>query len=119
MKGATADGVPAATLVGSLSSNVTSEESVHRTGQERPESGIYRVHHLQHRLPHEVTLLSGKRFPRCSKCGEAVSFELLRSATVQTHHHSFAIDLFELPTLDDGHPTEPSASPLFRRSRSV
>lgn len=77
---------------------------MHRTGEEISESGIYRVHHGQHRLPHEVTLLSGKRFPRCSKCGEEVRFELLRAARVETHHHSFAIDLFELPSLDDGMP---------------
>jgi hypothetical protein len=38
-----------------------------RTGVAVPESGIYRVSHSQHRLPHEVTLLKDQQFPRL--CG--------------------------------------------------
>src|SRR3569623_1634821 len=46
-----------------------------KTGQNVPESGIYRVVHAEHRLPHEVTLLRGEAFPRCAKCADQVEFE--------------------------------------------
>ena len=49
----------------------------YRTGLAIPSSGIYLVRHKQHRLPHEVTLLKGEKFPRCAKCQDAVQFELL------------------------------------------
>jgi len=44
------------------------------------ETGIYRVFHDQHRLPHEVVVLRGDSFPRCAKCTEGVSFVLFYSA---------------------------------------
>src|SRR5579859_6055896 len=47
------------------------------SGKRIPESGIYRVSHTQHRLPHAVTLLKGEHFPVCLQCQEAVHFELL------------------------------------------
>ena len=43
-----------------------------------PESGVYRVMHAKHRLPHEVTLLKGQLFPRCGQCAEHVTFEAIR-----------------------------------------
>ena len=49
-------------------------------GEVVPFSGIYQVTHSSHRLPHEVTLLSGKAFPRCIECADAVRFKLIRSA---------------------------------------
>jgi len=75
------------------------------TGQKIPESGIYRVVHQQHRLPHEVTLLKGELFPRCIKCGDMVEFELIHTA----HHErgtSLSVLLYALPDLDDP-PTNP------------
>ena len=50
------------------------------TGDIVPETGIYRVAHLAHRLPHEVIILAKQRFPRCCKCGGAVVFELVHAA---------------------------------------
>lgn len=50
-----------------------------KAGEEVPESGIYEVTHREHRVPHEVTLLRGERFPRCQKCDGAVSFKMVRS----------------------------------------
>ena len=64
-----------------------------KTGQSVPQSGIYRVTHSDHRLPHEVTLLRLQEFPPCSKCGVEVKFKLLRGVTVD----SFQIVLNSLP----------------------
>ena len=44
-----------------------------------PQSGIYRVRHRSHRVPHEVTLLRDQYFPRCANCDTAVIFELGRA----------------------------------------
>jgi len=60
------------------------------------ETGVYRVAHAQHRLPHEVVVLRGDRFPKCAKCSEAVSFELFYSAPFL-----FSVYKEVLPVLDD------------------
>jgi len=54
-----------------------------RPGQIVPESGIYRIAHDQQHadMPHEVTVIKGRRFPTCRHC-KGISFELVRSA----HH---------------------------------
>ena len=46
-------------------------------GQIVPESGIYRItHDPQHAdMPHEVTVIKGRRFPTCRHC-KGISFEL-------------------------------------------
>jgi hypothetical protein len=41
------------------------------TGAVIPSTGIYRVIHRAHRLPHEATLFKGETFPKCQKCGYA------------------------------------------------
>jgi hypothetical protein len=69
----------------------------YKTGEVAPYSGIYRVMHSEHRLPHEVTLLRGHSFPPCSQCGNNVTFNLLRAVTVD----SFAITLNAIPPLPD------------------
>lgn len=76
---------------------------VFRTGETIKESGVYRVHHNQHRLPHEVTLLQGQQFPRCAKCDDGVSFELIQAAPADfaTDHERMRICLYELPVLDE------------------
>jgi hypothetical protein len=50
-----------------------------QTGESVPESGIYRVIHAVHRLPHSLTICKGENFPRCAKCADLVSFELIRA----------------------------------------
>jgi|SRR5690242_121359 len=77
---------------------------VSETGETIKESGIYRVHHLQHRLPHEVTLLQGQKFPRCAKCNDGVRFELVTAAPSDSAPDSqqLRIYLYELPVLDEG-----------------
>ena len=63
------------------------------TGDAIPASGIYRVTHNQHRLPHEVTLLIGNNFPRCEQCDGAVRFKILRSV----EEDNFLVSLYVLP----------------------
>ena len=53
-------------------------EVMNETGQEVQISGIYRVFHVEHRLPGEVVLIAGNKFPRCGKCSEPVRFELVK-----------------------------------------
>ena len=69
-----------------------------RTGQTVPESGIYRVTHSGHRLPHEVTLLKDQQFPRCSKCADLVEFEVIAVAPTMGERRG-RIVLYELPVL--------------------
>jgi|SRR5579864_3402434 len=70
-----------------------------KTGAIIPDSGIYRVSHSAHRLPHEVTLLKGETFPKCQKCAEAVTFELVRP--VKLTRFAWQVCLYELPVLED------------------
>ena len=51
-----------------------------KTGTLIPETGIYKVIHGEHRLPHEVILFQGEKFPRCAKCRDKVCFELVYPA---------------------------------------
>ena len=39
-----------------------------------PRSGVYRVHHYAHRMPHLVTVNKGMIFPECKRCGAKVGF---------------------------------------------
>lgn len=66
------------------------------TGLRIPQSGIYKVIHSQHRLPHDVTLLAGQYFPRCASCGTAVQFELVRAAQ-GIDESRFHVVIYELP----------------------
>ena len=76
-------------------------EKTFTTGQTVPHSGIYRVIHADHRLPHEVTLVAGEFFPRCSKCKDAVQFEVIRQATLALSDKSFKIVVYELPVVEE------------------
>ncbi len=71
------------------------------TGEEVPKTGIYRVAHSGHRLPHEVTLLAGQIFPRCCKCNDAVQFEVVRHANLIESDRSFKVVVYELPVLEE------------------
>ena len=68
----------------------------YRTGLTISQSGIYKVTHSRHRLPHEVTLLAGELFPRCSSCGDKVQFELITAAN-DLEKSKFRVVLYELP----------------------
>lgn len=58
--------------------------------------GIYRVHHLDHRPTHEVTLLRNEVFPPCARCADSVRFELVRSIR-GLEDLDFHIRLFNIP----------------------
>jgi hypothetical protein len=68
----------------------------YRTGLKIPQSGIYRVTHSRHRLPHEVNLLQGETFPRCAKCEDKVQFALIGTAEDQ-EAGKVAEVIYELP----------------------
>ena len=76
------------------------KNEIFRTGLKIPESGIYTVTHAEHRLPHEVTLLKGARFPRCSKCKEAVTFVAV-SLAPRLDSLRERVTLYELPDIGD------------------
>jgi hypothetical protein len=90
-------------LVKSLPDGMTSEPRTFRTGDIISQSGIYRVIHRQHRLPHEVTLLRDGKFPRCAKCQDAVQFQLIKPVAMPelSREFSIRITLYELPVLDE------------------
>ena len=69
-----------------------------RTGEQVPASGVYRVHHRAHRVPHEVTLVEGHTFPRCQRCDDAVLFEVVR--TIHDYELKARIVLYQLPELE-------------------
>jgi len=80
--------------------NMPNETKRFRCGDKILESGIYRVFHGNHRLPHEVTLLRDQLFPKCVKCEDSVYFELVRSAPDITLA-PFKVALYALPANDE------------------
>lgn len=80
--------------------NMSKETKQFRCGDKILESGIYRVFHRNHRLPHEVTLLRDQLFPKCAKCEDSVYFELVRSAPDITLG-PFKVALYALPANDE------------------
>jgi hypothetical protein len=48
-----------------------------RAGELASQSGIYRVYHRAHRLPHNVYVNAGSRLPACRRCGNDCEFGLL------------------------------------------
>jgi hypothetical protein len=71
-------------------------ERTFKPGDVANETGVYLVSHDRHRLPHEVIVLRGERFPRCANCSEAVIFELFYAAPFLSSSYKEV-----LPALDD------------------
>lgn len=84
-------------------SDAVSRPDVYKSGAIVPETGIYRVVHVGHRLPHEVVILKDERFPRCAKCAKAVLFRLVHAAP--DLFCSGHIRVYELPAIEE----EPTA----------
>jgi hypothetical protein len=53
----------------------------HRPGEIVPQSGIYTITHdpAHAAIPHEVTVIKGRRFPTCRHC-TSIRFELAHAA---------------------------------------
>ena len=58
-------------------------------GTQAPHSGIYRVYHYQHRLPHSVIVLQGDLLPACHYCGDRVKFEELMDGDLAQSDYDF------------------------------
>jgi hypothetical protein len=74
---------------------------VYKSAESIPASGIYRVIHAEHRLPHEVTLISGQTFPPCAQCLHEVRFELVRELPELARERRGSVSLYSLPVLDE------------------
>jgi hypothetical protein len=72
-----------------------------QTGKTIADSGLYRVYHHQHRVPHEVTLIKGEIFPRCQECDTAVRFKLLRAVPEIDSVKGFRVALYCLPVMNE------------------
>jgi hypothetical protein len=57
-----------------------SSKKVYKPGQTVPSSGIYKVLHAEHRLPHKASFKAQEKFPQCGKCAAQVRFELMVAA---------------------------------------
>lgn len=86
-------------IILNLKDTLGPKRHLHSTDEIVPATGIYVVHHTDHRLPHEVILIAGDKFPRCSKCWAAVKFILVREARAGSENHP--VRVYELPDLDD------------------
>jgi hypothetical protein len=49
-------------------------------GAVAPRSGVFRVHHYAHRMPHMVIVLAGTVLPKCQRCGDKVRFTPMLAA---------------------------------------
>jgi hypothetical protein len=76
-------------------------EQLYKSSDAIPVSGVYRVIHAQHRLPHEVTLIAGQVFPPCAKCHAEVRFQLVRELPHLARERRGSVSLYSLPVLDD------------------
>jgi hypothetical protein len=75
--------------------------TTYKSSETIPESGVYRVVHAQHRLPHEVTLIEGQTFPPCAKCHDEVRFELVRELPSLARERRGSVSLYTLPVLEE------------------
>ncbi len=55
-----------------------------RPGDTVSASGIYRVIHLQHRVPHDVLAIHGEELPPCRTCAGEVRFALVQPLSTVT-----------------------------------
>ena len=65
------------------------ERDTFRPGEMAPESGVYRVVHHAHRLPHDVTIEKGTAFPACVRCDARARFVFLQAAPFVRDDYDF------------------------------
>ena len=75
---------------------------LYETGAVIPVTGIYRVVHSAHRLPHEALIIQGQRFPKCQRCEDAVFFELIHPAGDLFSHITYSISEIAVIEEDEG-----------------
>src|ERR1700757_2449770 len=82
----------------------------YRPGEIVPQSGIYTITHdpAHADMPHEVTVIKGRRFPTCRHC-KGISFELAHAAK-----HDGEID-----PLDEAHAPVPDPVSAAGMAQSV
>lgn len=69
-----------------------------RVYEDVPYNGVYRVFHSGHRVSHDVILKAGEVFPRCNKCGEDVTFQLIQPVSgIRSASDHDNIRLYEIP----------------------
>ena len=70
-----------------------SAEKIYRSGEQVPRTGLYRVAHYQHRMPHDAVLRQGDVFPACNKCRERVTFRLSANAAPLADDQDFLLNV--------------------------
>lgn len=69
-----------------------------RVGESVPSTGQYRVFHSGHRVSHDVILMEGAAFPRCTECGANVHFELILANPPIAFDRDFqSLRVYEIP----------------------
>ena len=58
-----------------------------KPGQTAEQSGVYRVYHHAHRLPHSVYIPAGMVLPQCRRCGDRVEFGLVMASEPVERDH--------------------------------
>lgn len=58
-----------------------------RPGEICKVSGVYRVYHHAHRLPHSVYVAAGTVLPKCRRCGDRVEFGLVLASEPAERDH--------------------------------
>jgi hypothetical protein len=58
-------------------------------GTKAPNSGVYRVYHYQHRMPHSVIVLKDDLLPMCHYCGDHVEFVELMDGDLAGSDYDF------------------------------
>ena len=75
--------------VGGSDENAMLGKKSYQAGDNVPITGLYRVSHYQHRMPHDVVIKQGTVFPACNKCGTRVTFALSNTAESLTSDTAF------------------------------
>ena len=65
------------------------ERDTFKPGEIAPESGVYRVVHHAHRMPHDVSVEKGTAFPSCGRCAERARFVFLQAAPFVRDDYDF------------------------------
>jgi hypothetical protein len=88
-------------------------KKLYQSGDRVPTGGVYEVLHANHRVPHEVTLLEGQKFPPCARCSDRVRFRVVRKVKALDERRE-RIVLHVLPSISENDTDEPGVLPKAR-----